>query len=156
MFNIEFYETADGVSELWDFLDDLQKKASTNKDARIQHKQITQYIQLLEDHGTRLGENITKHLEEDIWELRPGNNRVLYFYHRDDTYVLLHQFRKKTQKRHAAKLRRPKLNATIGFPERGDTAWQPGLITRTMSERRIQKLERISMRSKPFPRLSEP
>ena len=38
------------------------------------------------------------HLEEDIWELRPGNNRVLYFYHRDDTYVLLHQFRKKTQK----------------------------------------------------------
>lgn len=98
MFNIEFYETADGVSELWNFLDELQKKATTNKDARIQHKQITQYIQLLEDHGTRLGENITKHLEDDIWELRPGNNRVLFFYHRDDTYVLLHQFRKKTQK----------------------------------------------------------
>ena len=98
MFNIEFYSTADGVSELWDFLDDLQKKAVTNKDARIQHKQIAQYIQLLEDHGTRLGENITKYLEDDIWELRPGNNRVLYFYHKNDTYVLLHQFRKKTQK----------------------------------------------------------
>lgn len=41
---------------------------------------------------------ITKHLEEDIWELRPGSNRVLYFYHKDDTYVLLHSFRKKTQK----------------------------------------------------------
>jgi phage-related protein len=40
----------------------------------------------------------TNHLEDDIWELRPGNNRVLYFYHKDDTYVLLHQFRKKTQK----------------------------------------------------------
>ena len=26
MFNIEFYSTADGVSELWDFLDDLQQK----------------------------------------------------------------------------------------------------------------------------------
>ncbi len=63
MFNIEFYSTADDVSELWDFLDDLQQKALTNKDARIQHKQITQYIQLLADHGTRLGENITKHLE---------------------------------------------------------------------------------------------
>jgi phage-related protein len=98
MFNIEFYSTADGVSELWNFLDDLQKKASTSKDARIQHKQIAQYIQLLEDHGTRLGENITKHLEDGIWELRPGNNRVLYFFHKDDTYVLLHQFRKKTQK----------------------------------------------------------
>jgi len=40
MYNIEFYETADGVSELWDFLDGLQQKAPSNKDARIQHKQI--------------------------------------------------------------------------------------------------------------------
>ena len=98
MYNIEFYSTADGKSELWEFLDELQQKALTNKDARIQHKQIDQYIQLLEDHGTRLGDNITKHLDEDIWELRPGNNRVLYFYFRDNTFVLLHQFRKKTQK----------------------------------------------------------
>ena len=92
MFNIEFYSTADGTSELWDFLDGLQQQSVKSKDARIQHKQILMYIQLLEDHGTRLGENITKHLEDDIWELRPGNNRVLYFYHKDDTYVLLHQF----------------------------------------------------------------
>ena len=79
MFNIEFYSNSKGVSELWDFLEDLQEKAASNKDARIQHKQIAQYIQLLADHGTRLGEQITKHLEEDIWELRPGNNRVLFF-----------------------------------------------------------------------------
>ena len=98
MFNIEFYSSADGVSELWDFLDDLQKRAVTNKDARIQHKQIIQYIQLLEDHGTRLGEPVTKHLEEDIWELWPGSNRILFFYHKDNTFILLHQFRKKTQK----------------------------------------------------------
>ena len=98
MFNIEFYKTADGISELWDFLDNLQKKSVTNKDARIQHKQISLYIQLLEDHGTRLGENITKHLEDGIWELRPGNNRVFYFFFKDDTFVLLHHFRKKSQK----------------------------------------------------------
>jgi phage-related protein len=98
MFNIEFYSTADGTSELLDFLDYLQRKSVKSKDARIQHKQIALYIQLLEDHGTQLGENITKHLEEDIWELRPGNNRVLFFYHKNDTYILLHQFRKKTQK----------------------------------------------------------
>ena len=81
MFNIDFYSAADGVSEIWDFLDDWQKKFTTNKDARIQHKQISQYIQLLEEHGTCLGENITKLLEDDIWESPPGNNRVLYFYH---------------------------------------------------------------------------
>jgi phage-related protein len=98
MYNIEFYTTEDGKSELWDFLDNLQQKSLKSKDARIQHKQISMYIQLLEDYGTQLGENITKHLEDNIWELRPGNNRVLYFYHKDDTYVLLHQFRKKTNK----------------------------------------------------------
>ena len=98
MYNIIFYSTADGTSELRDFLINLRKKSLSNKDARIQHKQIAQYIQLLEDHGTYLGENITKHIEEDIWELRPGNNRVLFFYHKDDTYVLLHLFRKRTQK----------------------------------------------------------
>ena len=37
-------------------------------------------------------------IEDDIWELRPGNNRIFYFYFKNDTFVLLHQFRKKTQK----------------------------------------------------------
>ena len=108
MFNIEFYSDANGISELWNFLDDLQKKALTSKDARIQHKQIVQYIQLLEDHGTCLSENITKHLIDGIWELRPGNNRVLFFFHKDDTYVLLHHFRKKTQKTPQREIERAK------------------------------------------------
>ena len=68
MFNVEFYSTTDGTSELWDFLANLERKNIKSKDARIQHKQIIMYIQLLEDHGTRLGEKITKHLEEDIWQ----------------------------------------------------------------------------------------
>ncbi len=42
--------------------------------------------------------NITKHLEGEIWELRTGINRVLYFYFDNDTYVLLHMIRNKTQK----------------------------------------------------------
>jgi len=108
MYDIEFYSTADGTSELWDFLVVLQQKALTNKDARIQHKQIAQYIQLLQDHGTRLGENITKNVDEDIWELRPGNNRVLFFFHRNNTYDLLHHFRKKTQKTPRREIERAK------------------------------------------------
>ena len=98
MSTVMFYETADGRSELWDFLEELRMKAATNKDARIQHKQITLYIQLLQENGTRLNENITKHLEDGIWELRPGNNRVFYFFFENDTFVLLHHFRKKSQK----------------------------------------------------------
>lgn len=98
MYNIDFYRTVSGTCDIEEFLLALQEKAITNKDARIQHKQVSQYIQFLEDYGTRLGENVTKHLEEDIWELRPGNNRIIFFFFRDNTFVLLHHFRKKTQK----------------------------------------------------------
>ena len=98
MYNVEFYETQDGKSQIWEFLQELRIKAATSKDARIQHKQASLYIELLQQNGTRLNENITKHLEDGIWELRPGNNRVFYFFFQDNTFVLLHQFRKKTQK----------------------------------------------------------
>jgi phage-related protein len=98
MYTVEFYETADGRSELWEFLEDLRARSAHNKDARIQFKQISLYIQLLQDNGTHLNDNITKHLENGIWELRPGNNRVFYFFYEQDTFVLLHQFRTKSQK----------------------------------------------------------
>lgn len=98
MYKIDFYADANGDSELVEFLDDLQRKATNSKDARIQLGKITAYIQLLSEKGTHLGDKITKHITEDIWELRPGNNRVFYFYFKESTFVLLHQFRKKTQK----------------------------------------------------------
>ena len=98
-YTIEFYEKANGKSEIWDFLEKLRLKSKSNKDARIQYKQILLYIQLLQDNGTILSENITKHIEENIWELRPGNNRIFYFLHDKDKFILLHSFRKKTQKK---------------------------------------------------------
>ncbi len=81
-----------------ELLEELRIKSATNKDARIQYKQISLYIQLLQDNGTRLQDNITKHIDDGIWELRPGNNRVFYFFFKDDTFVLLHHFQKKSQK----------------------------------------------------------
>ncbi len=61
-------------------------------------KQASLYIELLSLNGTKMSENITRHLEENIWELRSGNNRVFYFFVQENTFVLLHQFRKKSQK----------------------------------------------------------
>ena len=87
-----------GKCPIWDFLEALRLKAPTNKDARIQHKQASLYIELLQQNGTHMNAEITKHLDDGIWELRPGNNRVFYFFYQNDTYVLLHQFRKKSQK----------------------------------------------------------
>lgn len=98
MYTVEFYENADGKSELWSFLEELRIKSQKSKDARIQYRQISLYIQLLQEYGTHLQDNITKHIDDGIWELRPGNNRIFYFFFENDTFVLLHQFRKKTQK----------------------------------------------------------
>jgi len=78
-YNIIFYEKENGKSEIWDFLENLRKKSATNKDARIQYKQAILYINLLQNNGTTLPDTITKHIDE--------NN-----------FILLHHFRKKTQK----------------------------------------------------------
>ncbi len=98
MFDIIFYEKKDGVSEIWTFLEKLRLKSPTNKDARIQYRQAVLYIELLSKNGTHLPESITKHIEDGIWELRPGNNRIFYFSHENNTFILLHSFRKKSQK----------------------------------------------------------
>ena len=37
-------------------------------------------------------------LKGDIWELRPLDNRIMYAYWKDNTFVLLHYFNKKTKK----------------------------------------------------------
>lgn len=97
-YNIIFYEKENGESEIWNFLETLRKTANGNKDTRIQYKQISLYIELLQNNGTHLPETITKHITEDIWELRPGNNRIFYFHCDNNNFVLLHSFRKKTQK----------------------------------------------------------
>ena len=98
MFNIEFYENANGESDVKDFLRDLRNRAKSNKDARINFEKAVAYIDALEEVGTRIGQPITKHLEGEIWELRPLSNRILYAYCENNTYVLLHHFVKKTQK----------------------------------------------------------
>lgn len=95
---IQFYEQQDGPSELWDFLEELRIKGQTIKNYRVQYRQFIYYIELLRNNGTNLPNTIVRHLHENIYELRPGNNRILFFYYAKNTYVLLHYFRKKTRK----------------------------------------------------------
>ena len=98
MYKIFFYEDRKGYSELREQIKELARRSQNSKDSRIQLRQITYVIGLLEERGTRLPESITKYIGNDIWELRPGDNRILYFYSKNDLFVLLHMFRKKTQK----------------------------------------------------------
>ena len=96
MYKVVFYEEKPGYSSLENYILDLSTK--TTKDARIQFRKISQYIDLLATYGTRLSQDITKHIKDGIWELRPGFNRIFYFYYKNNTYVLLHMFRKKSTK----------------------------------------------------------
>ncbi|MBP5160064.1 MAG: type II toxin-antitoxin system RelE/ParE family toxin [Lachnospiraceae bacterium] len=98
MYSIEFYENERGESDVKDYIRELKKKAENNKDARINLNKIVAYIDALEELGTRVGEPVTKHLDGDIWELRPLSNRILYAYYKDNIFILLHHFLKKSRK----------------------------------------------------------
>lgn len=98
MFDIEFYEDARGYSDIKEFIMHLREKSATNKDARINFNKVVAYLDILEEMGTRIGEPVTKHLDGEIWELRPLSNRILYAFYDGNTFLLLHHFIKKTQK----------------------------------------------------------
>ena len=108
MYRIEFFTADNGECDIGDWLDDLEKRAETDKDARVQLKQVRGRIRYLAEKGTRGSEDIIKFLQDGIWELRPGNNRVMLFHYENGTYVLLHHFRKKGQKTPPAELERAK------------------------------------------------
>lgn len=113
MFQVEFYEDDQGCSEIWDWLEELRSKAGSDKNSRVQLKQTEYCIELLAENGTRLPESITKYLCDGIWELRPGNNRIFYFFRKNEnSYVLLHHFRKKTRKTPAREIERAKAERT--------------------------------------------
>ena len=98
MFNIVLYSDASGYSEIESLIDKLRIEREKNKDSRIHYNQIVLYVSLLENNGFQLTSNFSKHLTEDIWELRPGNYRIIYSYISSIGFVLLSIFRKSTQK----------------------------------------------------------
>lgn len=98
MFKVIFYKDKNGNDLIRDYLLNLSKKAKSSKNDRIQFNKISAYIQALQTYGTRVGSPTVKHIDGDLWELRPLENRIFFFYWRNDTFVLLHHFVKKSQK----------------------------------------------------------
>lgn len=98
MFEIIFYEDKNGNSEVIEYIRNLERKKNTNKESRINFRKTVAYFDALQELGTRVGEPVTKHLEGEIWELRPLKNRFLYAYYKDGKFIVLHHFVKKTKK----------------------------------------------------------
>jgi phage-related protein len=110
MFKIKIYSDSDGGSPIKELLKDLDKKARTDKSSRIRLKVISRYMNLLRKYGTRIGYPTVRHIEDDIWELRPNDDRVFFAYFKDDIFILLHQYVKDAQKAPPREIEQAKRN----------------------------------------------
>ena len=96
MYKIHFYKDNNGNQPLVEYLLELARQ--NDKDSRIKLGKIRDYVKALSIYGLQLGEPYIKHLDGDIWELRPLRDRILFVaWQKDGGFVLLHQFMKQTQ-----------------------------------------------------------
>lgn len=96
MYNIIFYKDKNGKSEVQEYILNLQKRK--DKNFRIKFNKITSYIDILSENGIMAGEPYIKHIEDNIWELRPLRDRILFAYYDKNTFILLSIFMKTTKK----------------------------------------------------------
>lgn len=105
---IFIYTDARGRAPLREYMKNL--KAQKGDDSRIRLMKIQDYINLLQEKGTMLPKTICKHFTDKkhswLWELRPGGDRVLFFAWDGGSFVLLHAFRKQSQKTPESELRK--------------------------------------------------
>ena len=117
MYKIYFYKDRNGRKPVSEYLSELARK--NDKDSRIKLKKIRDYVKTLSQYGTRAGEPYIKHIEGDIWELRPIRDRIFCVGWTEGGFVLLHQFMKKTQKTPAREIAQAK-RELADLKERGD------------------------------------
>ncbi|MCD8157563.1 MAG: type II toxin-antitoxin system RelE/ParE family toxin [Clostridiales bacterium] len=108
MYKINFYRDKNDKEPVKEYLESLSKRK--DKDSRIKFTKIRDYMKVLSEYGTQAGEPYIKHLEGDIWELRPLRDRILFAAWNGNSFVLLHQFIKKTQKTHHREIEQAKRN----------------------------------------------
>lgn len=106
MHPIYFYRDRSGKEPVLEYLRELMSKKG--KDSRIKANKIQDYIEILSQYGTQAGEPYIKHLDGEIWELRPLRDRILFVAWHNNSFVLLHTFMKKTQKTPAREIERAK------------------------------------------------
>lgn len=97
MYQIIFYIDKNGKSEIFEYIENLRANKK-DKDSKIKLNKITAYLNQLPKHGFSLGEPYIKHLDAEIWELRPIRDRILFAYWNNSKFVLLSHFIKQTQK----------------------------------------------------------
>ncbi len=91
-----FYRDRSGNKPVADYIKAIAAKQ--DKDSRIKARKIQEYLNTLGEYGLRLREPYIKHLDGDLWELRPLSDRFFFVAWTGGSFVILHHFVKQTQK----------------------------------------------------------
>lgn len=95
MYEIEFYKSQNGNIPVRDYIRDVRKKYG---DSEV--NKIRLFMDLLKNHGMAVNNirNFTiRPFSGGLYELRPGDNRIFFFYFEDTKFVFLHAYRKQKQ-----------------------------------------------------------
>ena len=96
MYDVYFYKDKKGNCPIIEYIRDLSKRS--DKDSRIKLRKIQEFINYLRKEGKQAGEPYIKPLGDEIWELRPIKDRILFVAWDGNGFMLLHHFVKKTRK----------------------------------------------------------
>ena len=122
MYEIIFYKSRNGTFEIEEYLDELGEKAETSKTDRVNRTKILSYLTAVSQYVKRVGQPTVKYIEGSIWKLRPLKNRIFFFYWKDNKFVLLHHFIKKSQKTPPREIDQARLKLK-DFLERSNEQW---------------------------------
>ena len=87
--SVEFFLRENRASSTTDFMGQVSALARTK---------TAHYLQLLQEPGPQLSMPYTRHVQGKVWELRPDHYRVLYFAGASRRFIVLHVFRKKSNR----------------------------------------------------------
>ena len=116
MYQVRYYQDKNGNCPIRDYLKKLA--AGTDKDSRIKLQKIRDYMAYLCKEGKQAGEPYMKHLDGEIWEIRPLQDRFLFAAWDGNRFILLHHFVKKTQKAPPREIKQAKRNLA-DYEEKG-------------------------------------
>ena len=108
MFAVFFWKDRNGRRPILEYIRKLESKS--DKDSRIKANKILEYIDYLRKEGPKAKEPYAKHLDGNIWELRPISDRIMYAAWDGKSFILLHHFKKKTQKTPEREIRKAQKN----------------------------------------------
>lgn len=86
---IAFYQDRRGFSQPLEYINGLAPK---------EQAKVYYVFRLLEEFGFALGMPHARRIDGDLWELRPGDNRLFYCAYTNNQFVVLHGFRKATNR----------------------------------------------------------